>query len=48
MVTPNRAEVQSTTLVVIATVFLFAGYFWLVDVVLGHGIDKIFSWATRH
>ena len=43
VVTPTRAEVQSTTTVVIVTVFLFAASFEIVDLVLGTGIDKIFS-----
>jgi preprotein translocase subunit SecE len=46
--TPSRAEVQSTTIVVIVTVFLFAAYFELVDLTLGHGIDKMFLFLTKH
>jgi preprotein translocase subunit SecE len=42
VVTPTRAEVQATTIVVVVTVFLFAAYFELVDVVLGKGIDQMF------
>ena len=41
VVTPSRAEVQSTTIVVIATVFIFAAYFALVDSAVGHVIDLI-------
>jgi len=48
VVTPSRTEVQSTTIVVMVTVFLFAAYFWLVDVILGAGIDKIFLKLTKH
>ena len=33
VVVPSRKEVRSTTTVVIITVFLFAGYFWVVDAV---------------
>ncbi len=43
---PNRKQVQSTTLVVIFSVFAFAAYFWMVDGVLGaavKGILKFFS-----
>jgi preprotein translocase subunit SecE len=36
---PGRAEVQSTTIVVLVTVFLFAAYFWLVDNVIGRAIE---------
>jgi preprotein translocase subunit SecE len=46
--TPTRAEVQSTTIVVVVTVFLFAAYFELVDVVIGKGIDKMFSYLIKH
>jgi preprotein translocase subunit SecE len=46
--TPTRAEVQSTTAVVIVTVFLFAAYFELVDLVFGKGIDKMFMNLTKH
>ena len=31
VVSPSRAEVQSTTIVVLVTVFIFAAYFWVVD-----------------
>jgi preprotein translocase subunit SecE len=33
---------------VIATVFIFAAFFELVDVILGTGIDKIFSSLIKH
>ena len=32
---PSFKEVQATTAVVIVTVFLFAAYFWAVDLVIG-------------
>jgi len=48
VVTPSRAEVQSTTIVVIVTVFLFAAYFELVDLVLGRGVDKFILHLTKH
>ena len=48
VVTPSRPEVQSTTVVVIVTVFIFAAYFELVDLVFGKGIDQVFSHLTRH
>jgi preprotein translocase subunit SecE len=46
--TPTATEVQSTTIVVLIAVFLFAAYFWVVDFVLGAGIDQIFKWAAKH
>ncbi len=48
VITPTRAEVQATTTVVIVTVFIFATYFWLVDNLIGHGIDSLFQHLTRH
>ena len=35
VVTPSWSEVQSTTIVVIVSVFAFAGFFYVVDSVLG-------------
>ena len=29
---------------VLGTVFLFAGYFWLVDLAIGRGIDQVFRY----
>jgi preprotein translocase subunit SecE len=48
VVTPTRTEVRNTTMIVLATVFLFAAYFELVDVVVGKGIDKMFLRLTGH
>lgn len=46
--TPSRKEVQSTTVVVIITVFLFAGFFWIVDMGIGRGIDAILKYFVKH
>jgi preprotein translocase subunit SecE len=40
--------VQSTTIVVIITVFLFAAYFELVDVIVGKGIDQMLKHLVKH
>lgn len=45
---PNKAQVQSTTAVVIAAVFLFAAYFAVVDLLLGRAINQIFQSLARH
>ena len=45
---PSWKEVQATTMVVIVTVFLFAAYFWAVDLVIGHGIDSLFRYFGHH
>jgi preprotein translocase subunit SecE len=44
VVTPSWKEVQSTTTVVIIAVFAFAGFFWVVDAVLGNAIKYIYTW----
>ena len=41
---PSKDEVRATTTIVLITVFIFAGYFWLVDNVLGRIVDL----ALRH
>lgn len=47
VVWPSRAEVQSTTLVVIVTVFIFAAYFWLVDNVIGRAVEAVLGVASK-
>ncbi len=44
---PTAKQVQSTTVVVIVAVFLFAAYFAAVDLVLGRGINQIFQSLAR-
>lgn len=41
VVTPSRQEVQTTTIVVIFTVFAFAFYFYAVDQILGRVIQAL-------
>lgn len=41
VVVPSRKEVESTTAVVIVTVFIFAAYFYVVDWVIGGGIQYV-------
>jgi preprotein translocase subunit SecE len=48
VVTPTRAEIQSTTTVVITTVFVFAGYFAIVDALLGKGLTQLIAYLTKH
>jgi preprotein translocase subunit SecE len=40
---PSRKEVQATTTVVIITVFLFAIYFWILDL----GIGNLVNWVLN-
>lgn len=44
---PSAKQVRATTLVVIATVFAFAGYFAFVDLLVGRAITKVFSSFAR-
>ncbi len=45
--TPSRKEVQATTTVVIVAVFLFGVYFWIIDNVIGRGVDYLFRFFTK-
>ena len=47
VITPSRDEVKTTTVVVIATVFLFAFYFAFVDWIVAHSIDLIFKHTAK-
>jgi len=44
---PNRKQVEGTTAVVIFSVFMFAGYFWVVDGVLGAGVRRLLNFFTK-
>ena len=44
---PNRKQVESTTAVVIFSVFAFAGYFAIVDAVLARGVKGVLDFFTK-
>ena len=44
---PTLKEVRATTTVVVITVFIFGLYFWLVDFLIGRGIDYMFRFFSR-
>ncbi|MCC6861996.1 MAG: preprotein translocase subunit SecE [Bryobacterales bacterium] len=44
---PNKKQVQSTTAVVILTVFAFAAYFAVVDLLLTRSVTKIYDVFTK-
>jgi len=44
---PTRKQVESTTAVVIISVFLFAGYFAVIDKVLESGELKLFNFFAK-
>ena len=48
VVSPTRQEVVSTATVVIVTVFIFAGYFFVVDSILGQGVTRLIQYLTKH
>ena len=39
---PTRKQVQGTTIVVIATVFFFGGFFLVADTIVGKLVDLLF------
>jgi preprotein translocase subunit SecE len=45
--TPSLKEVRATTTVVVITVFLFGVYFFIVDKVIGTGIDKLLRYFVH-
>jgi preprotein translocase subunit SecE len=47
VVSPTREEVISTTGVVIATVFIFAAFFFLTDYVFQHGLTGLIQYLTN-
>ena len=38
---PTRKQVESTTAVVIVTVFAFAAYFWVVDILISQTVNRL-------
>jgi preprotein translocase subunit SecE len=40
---PTWKQVRATTLVVIAAVFAFSAYFFVVDFAVGRGVQKLFD-----
>ena len=44
---PSMKEVQATTTVVVVTVFLFGLYFYVIDFVIGRGIDKVLRYFSH-
>ena len=47
VITPSQAEVKNTTIVVIATVFIFAVFFAVVDYLASNGIEQIFNHLAK-
>jgi preprotein translocase subunit SecE len=45
---PSLKEVRATTTVVIITVFLFALYFWLVDLAISNSLERMLHYFSRH
>ncbi|MGO8987207.1 MAG: preprotein translocase subunit SecE [Terriglobales bacterium] len=45
---PSRKEVQATTTVVIITVFLFAFFFWVVDLAISNSLERMLHYLSHH
>jgi preprotein translocase subunit SecE len=45
---PGWKEVQSTTVVVVITVFLFGVYFAIIDYIIQHGVTYMFNYFKAH
>ena len=44
---PSRKQVEGTTAVVIISVFLFAGYFAVIDRILATGVNKLLGYFSK-
>lgn len=44
---PSWKQVRATTGVVVACVFAFAAYFYVVDFVIGRGVNRVFTLFTK-
>jgi len=44
---PNRKQVESTTVVVILSVFLFAAYFAVLDKILQATVQRAYNYLVR-
>ncbi len=44
---PSWKQVRATTTVVIIAVFVFAGYFAIVDMLVGRGVTRLFNLFTK-
>ena len=47
VVAPSKQEVRTTTTIVIATVFIFAAYFEIVDFFVGQGVTRLITHFTQ-
>ena len=45
---PSWPQVRSTTGVVIAAVFLFGAYFWIIDKIVESGISLVIDYFIHH
>ena len=48
VITPSREEVQSTTFIVIVTVFIFAAFFAVIDYGAGHAVNWLIQTLAKH
>lgn len=46
VVVPSRKEVETTTVIVIITVFVFAAYFYIIDNAIGYAVKSLLHWLS--
>jgi preprotein translocase subunit SecE len=44
---PSFKEIQSTTVVVIITVFIFGAYFGIIDYILSNSLERFYKYFTH-
>lgn len=44
---PSWTQVKATTTVVIAAIFAFAAYFWVIDIAITQLVKKVFDTFTK-
>ena len=44
---PTFKEIQSTTIVVIITVFIFGAYFGIIDYILSNSLERFYKYFTH-
>jgi preprotein translocase subunit SecE len=44
---PSFKEIQSTTIVVIITVFIFGAYFGIIDYILSNSLERFYKYFTH-
>jgi preprotein translocase subunit SecE len=43
---PSRPELIGTTAVVLVSIFFFAAFLWVVDIIIQSGMNRLFDWLS--